>query len=35
MGLMIAATFYVAASITFPRVTAEGVEARIDLDAHC
>lgn len=34
IGLMIAATFYVAASITFPRVTAEGVEARIDLDAH-
>ena len=31
---MIAATFYVAASITFPRVTAEGAEARIDLDAH-
>lgn len=34
IGLMIAATFYVAASITFPRVTAEGVETRIDLDAH-
>lgn len=34
IGLMIAATFYVAASITFPRVTAEGVEARIDLDDH-
>ena len=34
IGLVIAATFYVAASITFPRVTAEGVEARIDLDDH-
>ena len=34
LGLVIAATFYVAASITFPRVTAEGVETRIDLDEH-
>jgi hypothetical protein len=34
IGLMIAATFYVAASVTFPRVTAEGVETRIDLDEH-
>jgi hypothetical protein len=34
VGLVIAATFYVAASITFPRVTAEGVETRIDLDEH-
>jgi len=34
VGLVIAATFYVAASITFPRVTAEGVETRIDLDDH-
>lgn len=34
LGLVIAATFYVAASITFPRVTAEGVETRIDLDDH-
>jgi len=34
VGLVIAATFYVAASVTFPRVTAEGVETRIDLDAH-
>lgn len=34
IGLVIAATFYVAASITFPRVTAEGVETRIDLDDH-
>ena len=34
VSLMIAATFYVAASVTFPRVTAEGVEDRIDLDAH-
>ena len=34
IGLAIAATFYVAASITFPRVTAEGAEARITLDDH-
>lgn len=34
VGLVVAATFYVAASVTFPRVTAEGVEKRIDLDAH-
>lgn len=34
IGLIIAATFYVAASVTFPRVTAEGVETRIDLDEH-
>lgn len=34
IGLVIAATFYVAASVTFPRVTAEGVETRIDLDEH-
>ncbi|WP_156320307.1 hypothetical protein [Brevundimonas sp. AAP58] len=34
VGLVIAATFYVAASVTFPRVTAEGVETRIDLDEH-
>lgn len=34
LGLVVAATFYVAASITFPRVTAEGVEERIDLDDH-
>ncbi|WP_122465012.1 hypothetical protein [Brevundimonas lutea] len=34
MGLAIAATFYVAASITFPRTSAEGANARIDLDAH-
>lgn len=34
VGMVIAATFYVAASITFPRVTAEGVETRIDLDEH-
>jgi hypothetical protein len=34
VGLVIAATFYVAASVTFPRVTAEGVETRIDLDDH-
>ena len=34
VGLVIAATFYIAASVTFPRVTAEGVETRIDLDEH-
>jgi hypothetical protein len=34
IGLMIAATFYVAASVTFPRVTAEGIDTRIDLDDH-
>lgn len=34
VGLVVAATFYIAASVTFPRVTAEGVEERIDLDAH-
>lgn len=34
VGLAIASTFYVAASVTFPRVTAEGVEKRIDLDDH-
>jgi hypothetical protein len=34
IGLVIASTFYVAASVTFPRVTAEGVETRIDLDDH-
>ncbi|WP_428148940.1 hypothetical protein [Brevundimonas sp.] len=34
VGLVVAATFYIAASVTFPRVTAEGVEERIDLDDH-
>ena len=34
VGLIIAATFYIAASVTFPRVSAEGVETRIDLDDH-
>jgi len=34
VALLIAATFYVAASVTFPRVSAEGAEARIDMDAH-
>ena len=34
IGLVVAATFYIAASVTFPRVTAEGVEDRIDLDDH-
>jgi len=33
-GLIIAATFYVAASVTFPRVSAEGHHERIDLDQH-
>ncbi len=34
VGLVIAATFYIAASLTFPRVLAEGAETPIDLDAH-
>jgi len=34
VSLMIAATFYVAASVTFPRVSAEGAHERVDLDAH-
>lgn len=34
VGLVVAATFYIAASVTFPRVPAEGVEDRIDLDDH-
>ncbi len=34
VGLVIAATFYIAASVTFPRVSAEGVETRLDLDEH-
>lgn len=34
VGLTVAATFYIAASVTFPRVTAEGVEQKIDLDDH-
>ncbi|RZJ41372.1 MAG: hypothetical protein EON86_10540 [Brevundimonas sp.] len=33
-GLIIAATFYVAASVTFPRVSAEGSDAPIDLTDH-
>lgn len=34
LGLIVAGTFYVAASITFPRLTAEGAHERIDLDDH-
>jgi hypothetical protein len=34
LGLAVATTFYIAASATFPRLTAEGVENRIDLDEH-
>jgi hypothetical protein len=34
VSLLIAATFYVAASVTFPRVSAEGAHERVDLDAH-
>lgn len=34
IGLVIASTFYVAASVTFPRLTAEGQHGRIDLDQH-
>jgi len=32
LGLIVAATFYVAASVTFPRVATEG--KRLDLDDH-
>lgn len=32
LGLVVAATFYVAASVTFPRVATEG--KRLDLDDH-
>ncbi len=34
LGLAIASTFYIAASVTFPRVSAEGADKRIDLDVH-
>lgn len=34
VSLSVAATFYVAASVTFPRVSAEGAHERIDMDAH-
>lgn len=34
LGLAIASTFYIAASVTFPRVSAEGIEKHIDLDVH-
>ncbi|MBA4807439.1 hypothetical protein [Brevundimonas sp.] len=34
ISLSVAATFYVAASVTFPRVSAEGGDERIDLDHH-
>lgn len=34
ISLVIAGTFYVAASVTFPRTSAEGADARIDLDRH-
>lgn len=34
LGLIIAATFYIAASVTFPRVSAEGEDTPIDLDVH-
>lgn len=34
VGLVIAATFYIAASVTFPRLEAEGGASRVDLDAH-
>lgn len=33
-GLVIAATFYIAASVTFPRVSGEGSDERIDLTEH-
>ena len=34
VSLAIAATFYVAASVTFPRVSAEGGQERMNLDDH-
>ncbi len=34
LGLITATTFYIAASATFPRLVAEGVEDRVDLDQH-
>ena len=34
ISLAVAATFYVAASVTFPRVSAEGGQERMDLDDH-
>lgn len=34
VGLAVAAVFYVAASITFPRLTDESATTRIDLDDH-
>lgn len=34
VGLAVAAVFYVAASVTFPRIAADGGEERIDLDEH-
>lgn len=34
ISLVIAGTFYIAASVTFPRTSAEGADARIDLDQH-
>ncbi len=34
VGLVIAATFYIAASVTFPRLEAEGGATRVDLDDH-
>lgn len=34
ISLAIAATFYVAASVTFPRVSTKGVGERLDLDDH-
>lgn len=34
LGLIITSTFYIAASVTFPRLSAEGVETQIDLDDH-
>lgn len=34
VGLVIAAVFYIAASVTFPRVSVDGGKERIDLDTH-
>ncbi len=34
LGLVTTTTFYIAASATFPRLVAEGIDTRVDLDAH-
>lgn len=34
LGLVTTTTFFIAASATFPRLVAEGVEDKVDLDRH-